>query len=75
MKTMVTKEMAFFLTLFGACPVNWAFEPASLNTRPAQLEKCEFTSVNDHFESKRNAVFGLAGQTLFIVKFGWRYTQ
>jgi len=32
--------------------------------RLAQLEKCEFTGVNDHFESKHNEVSGLYGQKL-----------
>jgi hypothetical protein len=34
----------------------------------AQLEKCEFTSVNDHFESKRNVDSGLYAQTLIKQK-------
>ncbi len=32
--------------------------------RDAQPEKCEFTTVNDHFEGKHNADSGLYGQTL-----------
>ena len=35
------------------------------NSRPAKSEKCEFTSVNDHFEGKRNAEFGLFLQALY----------
>lgn len=35
----------------------------SLSTRLAKPEKCEFTSVNDHFEGKHNAVIGLYGLT------------
>ncbi len=37
-------------------------------SRLAQLEKCEFTFVKDHFESKCNADIGLYGQTLFDEK-------
>jgi len=33
-------------------------------SRLAQPEKCEFATVNDHFEGKRNADSGLYEQTL-----------
>ena len=40
------------------------FSSESLLSRLAQPEKCEFTTVNDHFEGKHNADSGLYGQTL-----------
>jgi len=40
------------------------FGSKSLLLRLVQSEKCEFTTVNDHFEGKHNADSGLYGQTL-----------
>ena len=44
------------------------FSSESLLSRLAQPEKCEFTTVNDHFEGKHNADSGLYGQTLIKMK-------
>ena len=43
------------------------FDSESSFSRLVQLEKCEFTGVNDHFESKRNEENGLYGQTLITM--------
>lgn len=42
------------------------FSLESSISRLEQLEKFEFTTVNDHFESKHNEDNGLYGQTLII---------
>ncbi len=39
----------------------------SLISRLVQSEKCEFTTVNDHFEGKHNEDSGLYRQTLITI--------
>lgn len=44
------------------------FDSKSFLSRLVQPEKCEFTTVNDHFEGKHNVDRGLYGQSLIVAK-------